>query len=93
MGHSFASRYAASLLFAIGLPELVTETQAKYEELAIELSLKPSKLKGIKDKLEANRLSTALFDTSRFTKNMEAAYLKMYEQHLADLPPDHIYIT
>jgi predicted O-linked N-acetylglucosamine transferase (SPINDLY family) len=93
MGQSFASRYAASLLFAIGLPELVTETQAEYEELAIELSLNPSKLKGIKDKLETNRLSTALFDTSRFTKNMEAAYLKMYEQFLADLPPDHIYIT
>jgi len=93
MGESFASRYAASLLFAIGLPELVAETQAEYEALAIELATSPTKLKVIKDKLETNRLATPLFDTALFTKHIEAAYTKMYERHQADLPPDHIYIT
>ncbi|MFM9992485.1 MAG: tetratricopeptide repeat protein [Burkholderiaceae bacterium] len=93
MGESFASRYAASLLFAIGVPELVTLTQAEYEALAIELATNPTKLKLIKGKLENNRLTTPLFDTALFTKHIEAAYTKMYERYQADLPPDHIYIT
>jgi protein O-GlcNAc transferase len=92
MGDSFASRYAASMLFAIGLPELVTDTQAEYEALAIELATNPIKLKSIKGKLENNRLSTPLFKTALFTKHIEAAYTKMYELNQADLPPDHIYI-
>ena len=52
MGESFASRVAASLLNAIGIPELVTQTQAEFEALAIELATNPTKLKAIKDKLE-----------------------------------------
>jgi predicted O-linked N-acetylglucosamine transferase (SPINDLY family) len=49
-------------------------------------------LKAIKDKLEKNRLTTALFDTPRFTKHIEAAYTQMYERYQDDLPLDHIYI-
>ncbi len=45
MGEALASRYAAILLFAIGLPELVTQTQAEFEALAIELATNPIKLK------------------------------------------------
>lgn len=92
MGESFASRVAASLLNAIELPELITTSQAEYEAKAIELANNPAKLKAIKDKLERNRLTTALFDTSRYTKHIEAAYMKMYERYQADLLPDHIYI-
>jgi predicted O-linked N-acetylglucosamine transferase (SPINDLY family) len=92
MGESFASRVAASLLYAIGLPELVTETQTDYEALAIELARNPVKLKGIKDKLESNRLTTRLFDTPGFAKYIESAYTKMYDRYQASLPPDHIYI-
>jgi protein O-GlcNAc transferase len=93
MGDSFASRYAASMLFAIRLPELVTETQDEYEVLAIELAKNPIKLKIIKDKLERNRLTTLLFDTVRFTKNLESAFFAMHERYQSDLPPDHIYVT
>ena len=93
IGESFASRYAASLLRAIGLPELVTETQLEYEALAIELANNSAKLQGIKDKLEKNRLTTPLFDTQRFTKNLESAFFAMHERYQSDLPPDHIYIT
>jgi predicted O-linked N-acetylglucosamine transferase (SPINDLY family) len=92
MGESFASRVAASLLNALELPELITTTQEQYEATAIELATNPEKLKAIKDKLEKNRLTTALFDTPRFTKHIEAAYTQMYERYQADLPSDHIYI-
>jgi predicted O-linked N-acetylglucosamine transferase (SPINDLY family) len=93
MGQSFASRVAASLLNAIGLPELITNTQEEYEALAIELALNPQKLAEIKLKLANNRLTTPLFDTPLFAKNLEAAYLQMYERYQADLQPDHIEIT
>ena len=93
MGESFASRVAASLLNAIGLPELITSTQQEYEALAIELAQNPQKLIEIKLKLAKNRLTAPLFDTPLFTKNLEATYIKMYERYRADLQPDHITIT
>jgi predicted O-linked N-acetylglucosamine transferase (SPINDLY family) len=92
MGESFASRVAASLLTAIDLPELITNSQEDYESLAIELATNPAKLKEIKTKLESNRLTTPLFDTPRFTKHLEDAYTKIYERYHADLPQEHIYI-
>jgi predicted O-linked N-acetylglucosamine transferase (SPINDLY family) len=91
-GQSFASRVAASLLNAIGLPELITSTQKEYEALAIELALNPKKLADIKLKLENNRLTTPLFDTPMFTKNLEAAYIKMVERYQAGLEPEHILV-
>jgi predicted O-linked N-acetylglucosamine transferase (SPINDLY family) len=93
MGESFASRVAASLLNAIELPELITTTQEQYEALAIELATTPEKLRSIKQKLERNKLTTALFDTPRFTKHIEAAYKQMHERYQADLSPNNIYIN
>jgi predicted O-linked N-acetylglucosamine transferase (SPINDLY family) len=92
MGQSFASRVAGSLLNAIGLPELITNTQEEYEALAIELAHNPQKLAGIKQTLANNRLTTPLFNTPLFTKNLEALYIKMYERYQNDLQPDHISI-
>ena len=92
MGQSFASRVAGSLLNAIGMPELVTTTQADYEALAIDLAVNPAKLAALKAKLEKNRLTTPLFDTPRFTKHLEAAYTQVYQRYRDDLPPEHVYI-
>jgi protein O-GlcNAc transferase len=92
MGESFASRVASSLLYAIGLPELVTETRLEYELLAIELGTNPRKLLAIQNKLKTNKLTTSLFDSKLLTKHIESAYIKMYEQHQENLPPNHIYI-
>ncbi|MBT8520586.1 tetratricopeptide repeat protein [Polynucleobacter paneuropaeus] len=92
IGQSFPSRVAASLLNAIGLPELVTTTQKEYETLAIQLASDPSRLLAIKNKLADNRLSAPLFDTPLFAKNLEAAYLKMYERYQTDLEPEHLVI-
>jgi len=92
MGESFASRVAASLLYAINLPELVTTSRAEYELLAIELATNPLKLNSIKQKLTKNRLTTPLFNAQLFTKNLEATYMQMYERDMADLPPEHITI-
>jgi len=91
-GESFASRMAASLLNAIGLPELITTSQSAYEALAVDLATNPQKLAVIREKLTNNRLITPLFDAPLFTKNIENAYVQMYERYLADLQADHLYI-
>ncbi len=90
MGKSFASRVAASLINVIGLPELITNNREEYETLAIELAKSPEQLVSIKQKLVNNRLTTPLFDTPVFTKNLETAFEKMYERHQGGLAPDHI---
>ncbi len=92
MGDTFAGRMGASLLNAIGLLELIATSAKSYEALAIELASQPEKLATIKRKLSENRLTTPLFDTGRFTKQIEAAYIKMHERNQAGLPPDHLYI-
>ena len=91
-GEAFASRMAASLLTAIGLPELITKTQDEYEFLAVELATRPERLNEIKRKLDQNRLTAPLFDTPLFTRHLEKAYRQMYERYQAGLPPDHIYV-
>ena len=92
IGQSFASRVAASLLNAIGIPELITISQNSYENLAIELAKNPQKLLEIKRKLLNSRFTAPLFDTPLFTKNLEAAYSKMYSNYQAGLEPNHIKI-
>ena len=91
-GESFASRMAASLLNAIGIPELITTNQQGYEDLAIELAKNPKKLAAIKQQLADNRLTTPLFDAFLFTKNIEIAYVRMHERYQAGLQADHLYI-
>ncbi|MEI7532697.1 MAG: tetratricopeptide repeat protein [Betaproteobacteria bacterium] len=93
MGKSFASRVSASLLNAIGLPRLITNTQEEYEALAIELAMNPGKLTDTKLKLANNLITAPLFDTPLFAKNIEAAYIKVYQRYQAHLHPDHIFIV
>jgi len=90
-GQSFASRVAASLLHAIGLPELIADTKEEYETLAIELATNSQKLLTLKQKLFTNRLTYPLFDTPLFTRNLEATYIQIYARYKENLQPDHIY--
>ena len=92
LGDTFAGRVAASLLNAIGLPELVTHTSDEYEELALELASNRDKLSLFKQRLVANRLKCPLFDTKLFTRHIEIAYQKMWERHCMNLKPDHLLI-
>jgi predicted O-linked N-acetylglucosamine transferase (SPINDLY family) len=77
MGEAFAGRVAASLLRAIGMPELVANNLADYEALALALARDPARLALLKEKLARNIAATPLFDADSFTHDLEAAYLKM----------------
>ena len=78
-GTSFAGRVAASLLYAVGLPELVTHSTEEYEALALQLAKDPSLLEAYRNRLATNRLTHPLFDTDRFRRHIEAAYLQMWK--------------
>lgn len=78
-GASFAGRVAASLLYAAGLPELVTETPEAFEALALKLAEDPVLLAGMRQKLGHNIATAPLFDTALFTRRLEGAYTTMFE--------------
>ena len=87
MGNRFAGRVAASLLHAAGLAELVTDSLADYEAKARELARDPAALDAIKARLQRNRATHSLFDTARFTRNLEKSYLTMWDRRQHGLPP------
>ncbi len=76
-GTTFAGRMSASLLQAIGLPDLIAHTTEEYEELAFRLATDRELLDSIKQRLVRNRATSSLFDTAAFAKNLEAAYRTM----------------
>ncbi len=86
-GAGFAGRVASSLLQAAGLPQLVTTTQADYEACAINLAQDSAQLRGLRERLQSNRLTGPLFDAKRFARYLESAYLAMDERNLQGLPP------
>jgi predicted O-linked N-acetylglucosamine transferase (SPINDLY family) len=89
-GKSFAARVAASLVHAVGLPELAVKSDAAYEAMALELATDPVRLAAIRKKLAASRLTAPLFETERTTRNIERAYELAFERYLAGEEPDHI---
>lgn len=87
LGDTFAGRVAGSLLHAVGLPELVTETVPAYEALALDLATHPDKLAALRTKLKVQKMTAPLFDTPRFTRHIEAAFTHMHNCASADKPP------
>ena len=75
-GTAFPGRVAASLLTAIGLPELITENLSDFEARAIALAQNKDELAALRARLEENRATAPLFDTARYTRNIEAAYVR-----------------
>jgi protein O-GlcNAc transferase len=78
-GRSFAGRVAASLLEAVGLPDLVTGNLEEYETLALRLATESHLLAGFRERLKKNRLSFPLFDSHRYRRHIEAAYETMWD--------------
>jgi predicted O-linked N-acetylglucosamine transferase (SPINDLY family) len=89
-GEGFASRVAASLLNAVGLPELVATSGANYEDMAVNMAENPGIVAGAREKLARNRLDSPLFDTPRFVKDLESGYAQMLDRLRAGLPPEHM---
>jgi len=91
-GDSFASRVGASLLSAVDMPELITNTQDDYESVAVDLASNPNKMNIIKKKLARNLENAPLFNTKDFTMQIEKSYAEIYEKNQLGFEPDHIFI-
>jgi protein O-GlcNAc transferase len=87
LGSTFVGRMAASMLHAVGLPELVVASLADYEALAVKIAGDPDYCMSLKHKLQNNRDSCPLFDTTRFARAIEAAYVTMWERAERGEPP------
>jgi protein O-GlcNAc transferase len=87
LGATFAGRVAASLLYNLDVPELVTDSLAQYEKAALQLAHNADRLRATRDKLQRNRSTHALFNEERFTRDLERAYTMMWERHQRGEPP------
>jgi predicted O-linked N-acetylglucosamine transferase (SPINDLY family) len=80
-GSTFAGRVADSLLRAIGLEELVTRSLDEYERLAVAIGKDANAMADLKSKLQRNRETRPLFDTPRYTRYLESAYVEMWRRY------------
>lgn len=90
VGDTFAGRVAASLLRAVGTPELVTASLDEYESRAIALATDRAGLAALRRRLDASRRTAPLFDGERSARDLESLYLRMVERQRAGLAPDHL---
>ena len=79
LGNAFAGRVAASLLVAIGLPELVTRSLEEYEACALRLANEPARLADLRDRLLRNKLTHPLFNGHQYRRQLEKAFVTMWE--------------
>lgn len=86
-GRAFAGRVAASLLKAVGLPELIAGTPDEYEAIALRLAGNPDMLADLRARLTAARATAPLFDSDRFRRHLEAAFQHMHARRLAGQAP------
>jgi predicted O-linked N-acetylglucosamine transferase (SPINDLY family) len=88
LGKGFAGRVAASLLTAMGLPELITHSPEEYQALAVALARDPVRLQGLREKLARTRETAPLFDGAAYTHDLESAYRTMWQRYQNGLPPE-----
>lgn len=92
-GQSFASRVAASLINAVGLPNLIAEDYTQYKSIALSLFSDRRLLNEYKRQLLKNREINNLFNSELTTRYIEQAYIKIYENNIQGLAPEHITIN
>jgi protein O-GlcNAc transferase len=86
-GEPFVSRVSASIVLAVGLPELVVDSLDAYEALALDLARNPDRLQALRHRLAANRSTAPLFDSERYRRHVEQAYVQMIERQQSGKPP------
>jgi protein O-GlcNAc transferase len=90
-GTAFAGRVAASLLRAVGLPELITNSLDEYESLALKLTKDRALLQSYRARLTHDPTRLPLFDTARTTRYIEAAYEEMVARwNAGETPLAHV---
>ncbi|MGK2873207.1 MAG: tetratricopeptide repeat protein [Alphaproteobacteria bacterium] len=86
-GQTFVARGAGSILRALEMPELIADTPEEYEGLAVALAANPERLRGVREKIAIKRETAPLFDSTRYTHHLDAAYREMWRLHQAGETP------
>ena len=86
-GRHWASRVSTSILRALGQLQLAVDTEDAYEELILRLARDPQFLAATKERVRVARRRAPLFDTARFTRNLDAAYRAIWSRHCAGAAP------
>lgn len=87
-GQTFACRVAASLLMACELGDWVAKTLDDYRQKVITLARDPALRQQLRTHLDAARERSPLFDSARFTLDLEALIQRMQARHRASLSPE-----
>ena len=94
LGDTFGSRVGASLLNTVGLSELIAPNLGRYEQIAVQLANSPAELERMRERLENQKIiESPPFDTVRFARNLERAYLSMWDIYAAGQPPQPIVVS
>jgi len=73
-GNSFASRVSSSILKNVGLEELIVNNINDYTDVAIKIASDKKKLWDLKNHLTIKDNTKKLFDSKKFTENLEEIY-------------------
>jgi len=92
-GDHFASRVSASLLTAFSLPELVTHSIRDYKMLVRDLVRSPEQLAVLRNRTARLRLQSPLFDTDRFARDLERAYVEMWRRYENGEAPERLAVS
>lgn len=93
MGQTFASRVAASLLNAVGLPELITLDLTSYCRVIKDLARDPERRAQLRLLLDSAREQAPLFDSQKYVLALDKLFMRIAARHKAGLPPDHLCAT
>ena len=80
-GNSFPSRVGSSIYSTAGLSELIAKSSLDYEKIAIDLANDKSKLLKFRNKIKNEVKNSYLFDSDKFTNNLENLYLKIIRKN------------
>lgn len=83
MGETFASRVAASILHAMGLPDLVANNDEEYLNIVLNLVQNPERLEAVRNTIAAHKKISPLFDTQRFARDLEKVYQAIWVQEIS----------
>ncbi|WP_193452995.1 tetratricopeptide repeat protein [Pseudomonas nitroreducens] len=84
LGETFTSRVAGSLLKAHGFDELVAKDAEDCFERLKALALDDCARTELRQRLSAARMDSPLFDTARFTRDLEALYQAIWQHHCTE---------
>ena len=83
-GRHFVARMTASALQAVDLPELIADSLDDYENTAVDLASNPTRLDEFKRRLMDDPDQKPLFDTERFTRELERVFRGIWDNYLED---------